>query len=645
MQTIKQRRARLVGWADPLFREDNKKRLALLQDQWPQAFKEHILPILPVDVLKPHFCGDNGRPTKDLLTMLGLFVLQEMRDLTDAEALHCLSHDNAFRWALDIAQGNDATLYASQKTLYNFRRVIKKNRLDEVIFNETTAALAAEFEVTTSKQRMDSVHFITNTKKLSRLGVMSGSVKKFLKALKAEAPESYNSLDGKLVERYMKEDRSGYDYFGKVRSSERDQVLLTVARDIFDLVTCFESDAKVSALPEFALVARVFREQCQVGVKERTEVALRSNDDIDEASLDLETLEEIRGGDAQIEPGIETPAAGADSDSDSGELVFLGLKPAGEVGIDSLQSPTDPDVGYSGHKGKGYHAQLVETYFDGKTEDGDDYHLNLVTYVKVEPANEQDSAALMPAINDLASRGLAPDILVADTAYGSDANHRYAASMGVDLVSPVGGSGAGRKIVGKPAENLEPNLEAQAESFSSELVNQVETSEDESIEERRGPLSFRYFHSTDDGVITACPMGQKVMRDAGTGNGGRAYLNRETCMRCENRGMCPVTITKNKAWLTYQEVNVRLDKRRAHQDTNDFKRVYRKRSGIEATNSQLARVGLKRLRVRSLSTARFKINLKVLALNVTRVCKKVICSAKKMIDSVLNSSFTPAISQ
>lgn len=32
-----------------------------------------------------------------------------------------------------------------------------------------------------------------------------------------------------------------------------------------------------------------------------------------------------------------------------------------EVGCDSLQSPTEPDAGYSGHKGKGYSVQVMET--------------------------------------------------------------------------------------------------------------------------------------------------------------------------------------------------------------------------------------------------------------------------------------------
>ncbi|MDR1656454.1 MAG: transposase, partial [Deltaproteobacteria bacterium] len=89
----------------------------------------------------PFFQANIGRPSNDLLTMLGLHILQEMLDLTDAEALVNLKYDERFRWALDIQQLNDTTLYVSPKTLYNFRLLIKENDLESKIFNQTTRDL------------------------------------------------------------------------------------------------------------------------------------------------------------------------------------------------------------------------------------------------------------------------------------------------------------------------------------------------------------------------------------------------------------------------------------------------------------------------------------------------------------------------
>ena len=53
-----------------------------------------------------------------------------------------------------------------------------------------------------------------------------------------------------------------------------------------------------------------------------------------------------------------------------GELVEIEVKPPKEVPSDSLQIPSDPDAGYSGHKGQGYQVQILETYSREAPEEG-----------------------------------------------------------------------------------------------------------------------------------------------------------------------------------------------------------------------------------------------------------------------------------
>ena len=619
MRSIDPRHPRLIHWVDILRGPENKKRLAMLEEDWPQAFKDHILPILPVDEVARHFSPNSGRPTKDIRTMMGLFALQELNDWTDKEAQRALCHDNSVRFALDVPVGTDQSLYVCRKSLHNFRTVIKENNLSDLIFNKSTMELVKRHNVDCSHQRMDSVHITTNIKKLSRLGVMSGTVKKFLKAFRRLDAAGFKALDKGLVDRYLREDKSGFDYFGQVKPSQRDQAMMTVARDIFELVTRFGSVPEVAGMAEFGLLDRVCREQCRVGVKERidagTDVALRDDDEVDPSAVDSDGLEEPEDGDADPEGG-------------SGERVLLGLKPAKEVGIDSLQSPADPDAGYSAHKGKGMQVQLVETCSPGPAADGDDPRLRLVLYRKVQKANEQDAAALIPALDDLASRDLAPDVLSADTSYGGDANHAYAASMGVELLAPASGKVRGRKD-GKPP--VEPDAydaardEAQSASFAMEQAGWVEVSEDEPPDGPRGPVRLADFHSNGGGVIEACPAGQRAeTRRNQSGTGGRAEFDRAVCMRCGLCGTCPVTMTRKAAWLTYKDVDVRLDKRRAYEETEEFKTRYRQRSGIEATNSELAKTsGFKELRVRGIVNADYRATFKVIALNARRVIKFV----------------------
>ena len=68
-----------------------------------------------------------------------------------------------------------------------------------------------------------------------------------------------------------------------------------------------------------------------------------------------------------------------DDDDDAGECkVPVALKDPKQVSADSLQSPHDPDVTYSGHKGKGYEVQVAETCHEENAT-------QLITHVEVTP--------------------------------------------------------------------------------------------------------------------------------------------------------------------------------------------------------------------------------------------------------------------
>jgi hypothetical protein len=550
-----------------------------------------------------------------------------MFDLTDKEALHRLRFDQSFRWALDVQFANDDTLYVSPKTFYNFKQLILKNELDKVIFCDSTNSLLDEFRVNHSLQRMDSMHFNSNMKRLSRFGVMNTTVEKFLKDLKKESSQTFDTIEPILVERYLKKDVQGFNYFGRVRPSHSDNAMLTMANDIFTLINLFESNPLVAAMPAFALLNRVFNDQCKVNHDEKilagSKVVLK-----DENEIDILTTLNLDEND--FTEGIADVPEISDTASDP----KVEMRPAKEISSDSLQNPSDPDAAYSGHKGQGYHVQVVETYTP-KDSESNEPSLNLITYVEVEKANEPDSNALRPALDELEARGLLPDEMPVDTAYGGDANQQYAASKGVELVSPVAGNGAARA---KKIESfkLTPSEEmidmAQTISFANENAAWLEMFENDATE----PTLIRLadFQSDERGVIKACPMGNQANTQRNHDNtGGRAYFNREACLKCPLCGYCPITISKNKAWLSYQDEQVRLDKRRIYQETAEFKDRYRWRSGIEATNSQLARIGAKRLRVRGLNRSRLKMHFKALALNAMRVIAYVSQKSKKIADN------------
>jgi len=55
------------------------------------TFRESILPYLPDSAFTKCFDSSIGRPTKDIKSILGLFLLQVMLDLTDIETVEAFS--------------------------------------------------------------------------------------------------------------------------------------------------------------------------------------------------------------------------------------------------------------------------------------------------------------------------------------------------------------------------------------------------------------------------------------------------------------------------------------------------------------------------------------------------------------------------
>jgi len=365
------------------------KRKQRIEDSWAKVFREHILTTLPVEKVFPKYDPVFGAPTKELYSMIGLMVLQQMNDLTDEEAVDQFAYNLQWHYALNITSTADTAAYVSPKTLWNMRDILIERGLYQVIFEEVVTRLAEVFKVDVSKQRFDSVHIFSNMRHLGRLGLFVKTIKKFLVNLKRHHKDLYESLETAITDRYMT--KQGDAVFSMVKPSESINTLATLANDVFSLVERFTGNEQVVAMSTYQLLTRLLKEQCIVERVDThtTRVSVKANKD---------------------------------------------------VPSDSLQNPSDPDAGYDGHKGKGYQVQVAETY--STAEDTDT--LNLITSVIVEPAHKHDAHAAIPLIEATEKLGLKPKEVLADTPYGSDENCEKAKTLGVELVSPV---------MGKPAED------------------------------------------------------------------------------------------------------------------------------------------------------------------------------------------------
>lgn len=360
------------------------KRKQRIEGSWAKVFREHILTTLPVEKIFSKYDPVFGAPTKELYSMLGLMVLQQMNDLTDEEAVDQFAYNLQWHYALNITSAADAAAYVSPKTLWNMRDTLIERNLYQVIFEEVVTTLADVFKVDVAKQRFDSVHIFSNMRHLGRLGLFVKTIKTFLVNLKRHHKDLYESLETAITDRYMT--KQGDAVFSMVKPSESITTLATLANDVFSLVEQFRGNEPVTSMNTYQLLARLLKEQCIVERVDThtTQVSVKANKD---------------------------------------------------VPSDSLQNPSDPDAGYDGHKGKGYQVQVAESYSTSE----DTNTLNLITSVIVEPAHKSDAHATIPLIESTEKLGLKPKEALADTPYGSDENCEKAKTMGVEIVSPVMG--------------------------------------------------------------------------------------------------------------------------------------------------------------------------------------------------------------
>jgi len=287
------------------------KRRRLMDTSWAGLFRKEILPELPVEKIASSFRLDFGRPTKDLYTALGVLILQQMNDYSDDETMQQMSFNLQWHYALDITDESDESKCISPKTLWNFRSIVMERELDGLLFNLITDKLARVFSVNTDRQRIDSVHITSNMSRLGRLRLFARTIRPFLVNLKRHHRGLFDALPSELVERYFS--KESLNCFSMVKPSEPAKTLSSVSSDLFTLVRRFQDNDGVTSMTTYKFLERVLREQCSV--------------------------EETADG-----------------------KVELSVKPSGEVPSDSLQNPSDPDAGYSGHKGQGYQVQVMESY-------------------------------------------------------------------------------------------------------------------------------------------------------------------------------------------------------------------------------------------------------------------------------------------
>ena len=303
---------------------------------------------------------------------------------------------------------------------------------------------------------------------------------------------------------------------------------------------------------------------------------LRSEDPREHAIGDGELVDFQIGQDAAAQLNDGRPR---DDDDDAGECkVPVALKDPKQVSADSLQSPHDPDVTYSGHKGKGYEVQVAETCHEQNAT-------QLITLVEVTPSSGSDTDVSVPDVDGLAERKVRPDELFADTAYGSGRNAYESSRRGTELVSPVAGSAPGNSHEGEG--DGPPPLTAA--DFQIDVTGEQ---------------------------ATVCPAGHPSIEEYELKDAPErveVHFAWTTCEPCPLRSRCPVELHRRAGAYVLKAdlVKVNIERRRRAEATEEWRKRYDIRAGIEGTNSELKRAhGLGRLRMRGGRRMRLAVYLR-----------------------------------
>jgi hypothetical protein len=206
------------------------------------------------------------------------------------------------------------------------------------------------------------------------------------------------TLPARFAERYGAERPRGY--FADVRGSLAARRLAECAEDLWYLIDRFRGHEAVTATRAYRIAQRLF-----------------------------------------AEPGAVAETTEGESES------RVTVKPPEALASNSLQSLSDEDATFSGHKGKGYSVQLAETCHP-------DNPFQIIDHVSVTGAHESDQTAAARIHDDLLAHGHQPRESFVDAAYVSGDNILKAEARGVDLLGPIVGRRRAGRAPGRDAGRI-----------------------------------------------------------------------------------------------------------------------------------------------------------------------------------------------
>jgi len=344
------------------------------KSHWHNQFREQVVLRIDETIFRILFNSTTGAPNSPIRTLIGMMTLKEAFGWSDSQLYEHCRFNLLVRSSLGLFNMNDplpveSTYYLLRKRIYDHQKQTGEDLMEQV-FETITRGQVKDFEVNGRSIRMDSKLIGSNIAVFSRYEIIHQTLSLFYKSLDKAAKSRLSKSDREQLEGLVDEECEKTVY--RSTKEELTTRLQTIGILIYRMMKLYGN----LRTDRFELLERVFNEQYSI--------------------------------------------------SEDKKVV---LRPKEEISSSSVQSPHDPDCGYSNKQGqniKGYRANITETC-------SDNHNLNLITNVLVEKANTGDASFVKPAISgSVEVTGQPVEKVYLDGGFHSPANDEYCEN--IDMV-------------------------------------------------------------------------------------------------------------------------------------------------------------------------------------------------------------------
>ena len=462
----------------------------MIMKSWCKDFADIVFPAINEERFSVLYSeNDASRPNTPVNFIIGSLILKENNGLTDEELVESICCDVRYQYALHTTHLAEQPV--SDRTFSRFRERLYNYELEtgRNLLEEEMMHLADVFAeymgLNSGIRRMDSLMVASRCKRMSRLEILYQTTANAVRLLHRLGREDLITND--LSHYLEKEDLNQVIYHCKTEDIlARLEKIFREAEKVRDLM----AEDEWHSFSEYQLLIRVLSEQGRM--------------------------------------------------DENGNTVLKNKK---EISPSSLQNPSDPDATYRNKAGKGhkgYVGNLVETV----GENGD----SLITGVGYEVNSHSDSAFCREYLESR-PEDAQPEILIADGAYGGEANRTLAEEKNTELVTT--------SLTGRMPDDI-----------------------------------FAGFEFSEDGTqVIRCPMGHAPVKTTHYPKTGmcRALFARECCEGCPHRESCRCKEQKKNYAVHVSSSMVERARYMEKLSMEEYRQLTRMRNAIEGIPSVLRR--------------------------------------------------------